>query len=390
MKPKLSAFTASFSSYTMTWASQVVVSIFLQVYLYSMGYSLIQLGIVGGLIGTFTALLQPPFGEVADTLRGRRQYLAALSVAARGVIMIAMVTLAAFPLECVWASLYGAATAPFLPTTMSMVADEGSDENMGKNMGKFRMAGSIGWTVGNLVFGAIALRSVRDAFILASSLSLFSTVPLLLGKDTRSPPPKDEKGYQSGGTRIGSRIGILALALFLFSVFTISFTTGAGNQFLPIYLRRLGASTFLVGAVIATGSATEIPFMYAGGRLTDALGDRFVMIVGSLIFSSVYLLYSVVSVPPPFLAIQAGRGMAYAMYHSSSMAFSQREVQRRGRHAGLFNSFVSSGSTLGVFGGGFLASLVGFRGLFLFLSFMAAISVIVILAISRLQRRFSM
>ncbi|MDP7976155.1 MAG: MFS transporter [Thermoprotei archaeon] len=384
MKPKLSAFAASFSSYSMTWASQVVVNIFLQVYLYSIGYSLIQVGIVGGLIGTFTALLQPPFGEAADALRGRRQYLAALSVAARGAIIIAMVTLAAFPLECVWASLYGAATAPFLPTTMSMVADEGSDKSMGKSMGKFRMAGSIGWTVGNLVFGAVALRSMRDAFLLASSLSLISVIPLVLGKDTRTVAPRDEKRPQS------SHMGIGILALFLSSVFAISFTTGAGNQFLPIYLGKLGASTFLVGAVIATGSATEIPFMYAGGRLTDALGDHAVMMVGSLIFSAVYFLYSIISVPSPFLAIQAGRGMAFAMYHSSSMAYSQREPGGRGRRAGLFNSFVSSGSTLGAFAGGFIATALGFRGFFLALSTLAASSAVMAIALKRARSRFSM
>ncbi|WP_449462683.1 MFS transporter [Tardisphaera miroshnichenkoae] len=384
MRPKLSAFAASFSSYSMTWASQVVVSIFLQVYLYSLGYSLIQVGTVGGLMGAFTALLQPLFGEAADALRGRRQYLAALSVAARGVIIVAMVTLAAFPLECVWASLYGAATAPFLPTTMSMVADEGSGKTMGKSMGNFRMAGSIGWTVGNLVFGAIALRSIKDAFLLASSLSLISVIPLALGKDTRLAAPKQESAPKP------ARVGIGTLALFLSSVFAISFTTGAGNQFLPIYLGKLGASTFLVGAVIATGSAAEIPFMHAGGRLTDALGDHAVMVAGSLAFSAVYLFYSIVSIPSPFLAIQAGRGVAFAMYHSSSMAYSQREPGGRGRRAGLFNSFVNAGSTVGTFTGGFIATALGFKGFFLALSALAASSAVMATALRRARSRFSM
>ncbi|MGC8631113.1 MAG: MFS transporter [Thermoprotei archaeon] len=363
-----SAFSSSFVSYSLAWAAQVAMTIFLQVYLYSRGLSVVQVGVIGGLNGGALAAFQIEAGGIADKIAGKRNYLVLVSVIGRGFLILAMAYLYSFPLECVWATLYGTATAPFLPTTMAMVSDEGKGEETGKNMGKFRMAGSIGWTVGNLAFGWIALISIKLAFIMAAALNFSAALPMVLHQDKPKLPKRAEKAHKKNLTR--------AFAYFLASVFLISLTTGAGNQFLPVYLHEIGASTFIVGAVIASGSAAEIPFMYLGGGLSDRIGDKVMMISGSIIFSIIYLLYSVISVPTPFLFVQAGRGAAYAFYHSSSMAFTQRgDEAKRGTYAGWFNSSANAGIMAGSFAGGFIASAVGFKGLFLALSITALCSI---------------
>jgi len=387
----------------------VAITIFLQVYLYSKGFSLVEVGLIGGLNGATLALTQVLIGKPLDRMRGKRNYAVMASAILRGVFVLAMVLAVSFPLECAWAILYGASTAPFMPATMAMVSDEGTRSDMGKRMGNYRMAGSLGWTIGNLAFGAIGLVSIMAAFIMAALLNFAASVPMILHQDKSFPQPEgvaeqtgaggqappDPRGTKKPGNdaaasdaSAGARRGRLAdrrvMAYFLGSVLLISLTTGAGNQFLPVYLSTLKASSFLIGAVIATGSAAEIPFMHAGGRLSDKLGDEFSMMIGSLSFSAVYVAYSVISIPTVFIAVQAARGMSYAFYHSSSMAFTQRDNPgTRGSSAALYNAFLNAGSTLGSFTGGAIATIAGFDGLFLSLSGLAVFSLALVWLLTR-------
>jgi MFS family permease len=95
------------------------------------------------------------------------------------------------------------------------------------------------------------------------------------------------------------RATALAAALFVF---------GLGEElwfrYLPVYLRALGASAFLVGLFGTWKDLLDAVYAYPGGAVTDRIGTRAsLLLFGSLTVGGIAILFAGASVPLVFLAM---------------------------------------------------------------------------------------
>ncbi len=119
---------------------------------------------------------------------------------------------------------------------------------------------------------------------------------------------------------------------------------------LPLYLKeRLGASTTLVGVVLATFATVETVFKTTWGSLADRIGRRPVVIGGLLLSSTAPILMTLLRVPALFVPLRLvdGTGSA-ALWPSAAAAIAARAgPERRAAGMGTLNMFFLSGLALG-------------------------------------------
>ncbi len=83
--------------------------------------------------------------------------------------------------------------------------------------------------------------------------------------------------------------------------------------YLPYRAYQLGANGFLVGLVGASGSVVYMFAPFLTGRLTDRVGPRRLLILGTTTIALVCLLYTAITQPILFVAIRLVEGLGWAM-----------------------------------------------------------------------------
>jgi MFS family permease len=131
---------------------------------------------------------------------------------------------------------------------------------------------------------------------------------------------------------------------------------------LPLYLKvRLGASTTLVGVVLATFAAVETVLKTTWGSLADRIGKRPVVVCGLLLGSVAPAVMTLLRAPVLFVPLRFvdGSGSA-AVWPAVAAAVADRtDPDRRAAGMGVLNSFFLSGLALGPSLGLFVSGVFG-------------------------------
>jgi MFS transporter, DHA1 family, multidrug resistance protein len=146
------------------------------------------------------------------------------------------------------------------------------------------------------------------------------------------------------------------LSLFL-AVFISSLGLGILSPILPVYFTRFaGSSTFLIGVIVASYSASRTLFMPPVGYLCDRMDKRGFIIAGLALFTVTSLLYVAARDPLSLIAVRFVQGIAAAMLMPVAMAIIG-EITPHGREGfvmGAFNTAFFAGLGFGPLIGGVL------------------------------------
>ena len=155
--------------------------------------------------------------------------------------------------------------------------------------------------------------------------------------------------------------GISVAGLLLYLSYSLS-----RSPVIPLFARSLGASTQLVGWIVAASTITGIAVKLPGGALSDHLGRRVLLLVGACFFAFTPFLYAGVASIALLLILRVIHGNATALFGpSASAAISDiTDPSRRGVRLGLYASMQGIGQSMGPFFGGALISGVGFHAPF--------------------------
>jgi len=161
--------------------------------------------------------------------------------------------------------------------------------------------------------------------------------------------------------------GTILPAICLF-VFMFSLGSGIASPIIPLYAGSLGASYIQIGM---TGTAYGLVYAIGSvplGRLSDKLGRKIIMVVGTVLCTLAAATYSIATTVNHIVLIRAIDGLAWAAFWPSIEALTT-DVSRAsavGRAMGFSTASYGAGFALGSFLAGALASTFGYRYAFLF------------------------
>src|ERR1700734_2356448 len=127
---------------------------------------------------------------------------------------------------------------------------------------------------------------------------------------------------------------------------------------LPTYLHGHGASTGLVGVVMASYFALSVVTQYPAGRLTDRVGARPVIVGGLVIFVAGSVGFALQSGALPAIAYRSAQGIGAgaASVASAAMVAAYVAPERRGRAFALLYGSQSLALAVGPLAGGFVGA----------------------------------
>ena len=117
---------------------------------------------------------------------------------------------------------------------------------------------------------------------------------------------------------------------------------------LPIFAASLGASDALLGLIVAVSTLTGMATKPLFGLLSDRMGRRLWLLIGTLIFAGVPFLYALIETPAQLIAIRLLHGAATAIYGPVTVAYvAERSGQRKAERLGWFGMARSGGYLIG-------------------------------------------
>lgn len=129
----------------------------------------------------------------------------------------------------------------------------------------------------------------------------------------------------------------------------------ARSPVLPRFAQDLGSSPELIGLIVAASTITGIFIKLPAGALSDMLGRRRMMLLGSLFFALPPFLYPLITDAVSLLVLRFVHGFATAIFSPVASAYVADLFQKgRGEKLGWFSSATDIGATLGPLIGGFI------------------------------------
>jgi MFS family permease len=186
---------------------------------------------------------------------------------------------------------------------------------------------------------------------------------------------------------------VAILALLSFSMLIVSLDQYIVVVALPEIARDLGYSPQTLQSVVSAYAIASSGFLLFGGRASDLLGRRRVLLFGLFLYCAASLAGGLATSSIQQLAARAVQGLGGALVFPSTLALINvnfREGEERNRALGVWAGAGAAGLVIGVLLGGALTSAFGWRAVFLvnvpLVLFAIAAALLLIEADERLDR----
>jgi MFS family permease len=285
-----------------------------------LGAGALTLGLIEGVAESTAALLKVASGIWTDRTR-RRKPLIVAGYTLSGMMrpLIGLATAWPFVLLLRFADRVGKGlrTSP----RDALIADVTEAGARGASYGFHRAMDHAGAVLGPLV-AALLLKGaglpLRDVFVLSAIPAAAVLVVLLFG--VKEPPVHHTDASQPSKrlapwSELGTDYRKLLLALLVFTL---------GNSSDAFLLLRLGETGISTAGIAVLWSAHHIVKMianYFGGRLSDRIGPRTMVLSGWLFYAAIYLTFGRASSAPWLIAIFLAYGIYFGFTEPAERAW---------------------------------------------------------------------
>ncbi|UCH32682.1 MAG: MFS transporter [Candidatus Bathyarchaeota archaeon] len=219
-----------------------------------------------------------------------------------------------------------------------------------KSLAKFSSFGSLGWGVGTIAGGLIAVYfTIRAVFLLSSVLFIFAL--------TAAFGIKFKKHDAVDVPKFPIEVAKRNLSLYLSILIRHS---GAHMiwTFWPLFLQSLGADLFWIGVIQLTNSLTQFVIMFIlGGRLSYISS----IIVGLTLSSVSFFSFTLASDFWQILPTQILLGISWSLIYVGGLRYLMDRNIERATASGLFDSVLSLSSIIGPFMATLVVAFGGYR-----------------------------
>src|ERR1700730_4905233 len=187
------------------------------------------------------------------------------------------------------------------------------------------------------------------------------------GPDDEGDIEVRERRVVPGAADTKDRRGLI-LALLSFAMLIVSLDQYIVVVALPEIARDLGYSPQTLQSVVSAYAIASSGFLLLGGRASDLLGRRRVLVFGLLLYCIASLAGGLATNTTQQLIARAVQGLGGALVFPSTLALINvrfREGEERNRALGVWAGAGAAGLVIGVLLGGALTSAFGWRAVFL-------------------------
>lgn len=273
----------------------------------AVGGGAISLGLIEGVAESTAALVKLASGALSDRLRRRKPLLLlgyGLAGAARPLIGLARV----------WPVVLGLRFADRIgkglrgPPRDALIADAVAEADRGRAFGLHQAMDHAGAVIGPLVAaGLLAVGLDMRAVFLSAAIPAAAVMVVLfaaVSEPARPPrpaaPPRRAGAGPSpdlaGAPLLGADFRRLLAAAVLF---TLGNSTDA---FLLLRLGGVGVGPELVAVLWSVHHVVKMTAAYLGGRASDRMSRRTLLVAAWLVYAAIYVLFAIVSSPAALVA----------------------------------------------------------------------------------------
>ena len=265
--------------------------------------------------------------------------------------------------------LHGFATAIFSPVASAYVAHL-AQRGRGERLGWFASAGDIGGTVGPLVGGLVlyATSSYPTTYLLVGILGLFPFLLVLrLPDDASAPKPQESHvrwaEFKAGIGEVLARRQVL-VASSVEAVMYVGY--GALLGFLPPYAKEVGLNDAQIGIILGGQLATTMAAKPIGGRLSDHLGRKRLILVGLFLCAGILPFITLTQRFAFLIVLSAlfGLGVAIVTPSTTALVADLAKAGRMGSAMGVFGTIWDIGDASGPILAGFLIASLSYSAAF--------------------------
>jgi len=356
----------SFVSFFTDIASEMLYPI-MPVYLQSIGFSVLLIGILEGIAEATAGLSKGYFGNFSDTIGSRVPFVRwGYTLSAISKPLMAVFT---FPLWIFFArTLDRIGKGVRTGARDAMLSDESTKENKGKVFGFHRALDTAGAAVGPfaaLIYLYLYPGQYKWLFIIAVFPGVIAILLTFLLKDKQNAAPKQKSpglfAFLSYWKVSSKHFKLLVAGLLMFTLFNSS------DAFLLLSIKSKGFSdTYMIGIYIFYNLVYAL-LSFPIGILADKFGLARTLIMGLLVFALVYSLIGFAMVLWQFIVIFG----FYALYAASTEGISKAlisNIAKKDKTAtaiGFYTSFASIFTMLASSLAGLIWYTLGMKTMFL-------------------------
>jgi PPP family 3-phenylpropionic acid transporter len=334
-------------------------------YFKSIGLSSSQIGTINSIAKAVALLSLPLWGIAADYYKANKKLL---MVTVSGALISSLLFLTT---ESFW--LLVTIMTFFLTFFLSTVplADAqllGYLDDDGQQYGKYRIWGSIGYTVVVAGVGYFVEKTAAVNIFYLSGLVYLLTLMII-------PKLPDEDVNIKLGDLEKFKILLQKENLFIFILFTffINLTFETNNIYFPIYVIDQGGKEFLIGISLMIAATSEMAIFYFSEEIMLRFKLKYILLVSSLAFAFRWFLLAEFPVPAVFLVSQLLHSLTFGLFHVTAVNYINELCGKQFKSTGqnLYATAKGISGIIGSFIGGFIYQDLGGSTLYLYMSLIA-------------------
>jgi PPP family 3-phenylpropionic acid transporter len=319
MRSKLGPALSGTLFYTGFWAAEGVYSPFFMVYVYHLGVSTSQVGLLGMLFPLMTLIFSPLFSALADRYAWRVRILS-LALGLYSLALFLFILPKTFWLLIPAVAILGFFRSPILPIADSLIVRMCTRYQL--SFGSLRLWGSLSFAVVAILCGWLwANIGYTWMFILGGAIYL--AFILLVQHLEEGPVQEQVSRAKPSMVTLWKDPGLVV-------ILTGTFLTGVGlylsSLYGGLYVEHLGGTELMVGMFFGVSALFEMPTMQAFEKLRRRLGPSGTLLT-AYAMAELSLLGFVVA-QNAWMLLVAGmvRGLAIGLFYTANVRLIDERV----------------------------------------------------------------
>jgi MFS family permease len=331
---------------------------FLSIYFYGLGIPLTTIGLVF-LVSTLTgAMGQVVGGEIADRFGRRKIMIFAMGSRAVVFLLISLAIASGYGFLTIAALIVGSSFfgSLFEPASNAMIADIVEPSQRLEAYGLLRIGQNVGWTLGPLLGGLLAIMGYSTLYLLTAvcSASVAFIIFFLVAESVKTGISRHRLGVQDF---VDIRKHHLPFLLFcIFSIFLFLVMAQMSSAYSVYSNNVVGVSLMQVGYLYAINGIMVVVLQIPVSRFIARYRMTSVIAAGALIYAvgyfSVAFCHDFTALALAMVVITLGEIVTSPS--TMNLVANLSPEDERGRFMGIFGLFTNTGWSLGPLIGGIL------------------------------------
>jgi MFS family permease len=346
-----------------------------------LGAGALALGVIEGVAESTAAVLKVVSGWWTDSARKRKPFIfAGYGIAGAVRPLIAFATAWPFVVGIRFVDRIGKGirTAP----RDALIADVTPAETRGAAYGVHRSLDHFGAVLGPLIAAALlwaglGLRWVFFLAIIPAIVVIFIIARLVKEPEQTETITESGRSVFARGSELGRNYWLLMVAVVVFTL------GNSADAFLLLRLSDVGVPTVWIAVLWSMFSLVKMGSNLVGGRLSDHVGRKPLVLVGWIFYAAIYLGMAIASSELVLIILFLAYGLYFGATEPVERAWvaSLAPADLKGSAFGYYNGAVGIGALPAsiVFGG--IWTVAGPAAAFVFGAMMAAIAAIILIRV---------